>query len=124
MRPRDEGQAVVEMALVLPLLLFMIGGLFSFGQYVSAQQVLHTASREGARVGSLGAETSAIRLAVERSLKAAGLTQPPALAVSHQNETGLSLVSVEVTYPLGLALTLPGLPNPLPIRARTTMRIE
>lgn len=124
MRPRDEGQAVVEMALVLPLLLFMIGGLFSFGQYVSAQQVLLTASREGARAGSLGAETAAIREAVEQSLGAAGLTQAPALAVSLQDEAGLSLVSVEVTYPLALVLSLPGLPNPLPIRARTTMRIE
>ena len=48
-RSRDDGQALVEFALVVPVLLFMILGLAEFARAWNTQQVLTDAAREGLR---------------------------------------------------------------------------
>ncbi|MGI6400044.1 MAG: TadE family protein [Bacillota bacterium] len=50
----DSGQALVEMALVLSMLLFLLTGIVEFGRVLSAQLVVSHASREGARIGVVG----------------------------------------------------------------------
>jgi Flp pilus assembly protein TadG len=47
----DRGQALVETALVLPLLLLLIVGLFDVGRAVWLSNTLATAVREGSRYG-------------------------------------------------------------------------
>lgn len=48
---RDEGgQALVEMALALPLLLLLLVGIFEFARAYSIKQTVVNAAREGARV--------------------------------------------------------------------------
>jgi len=49
----DRGAAAVEMALVLPLLLFLLMGMIDFGRAYSAQIQLAQAAREGVRLASL-----------------------------------------------------------------------
>jgi Flp pilus assembly protein TadG len=50
-RIRDtRGNAVVEMALVLPLLLILVFGITEFGRAWMTVNVLQTAAREGARL--------------------------------------------------------------------------
>ena len=54
-RARSErGAAAVEMAIVLPVLLFVLMGLVDFGRAYNAQMQLTQAAREGARLVSLG----------------------------------------------------------------------
>ena len=50
-----RGQAVVEFALVLPLILIMVISVFEFARAWNIQQVLTDAAREGARVAVVGA---------------------------------------------------------------------
>lgn len=50
---RDGGAAAVEMALVLPVLLFLLMGLIDFGRAYSAQIQVSQAAREGVRLASL-----------------------------------------------------------------------
>jgi Flp pilus assembly protein TadG len=47
----QKGAALVEFAIVLPLLALLVGGLIEFGLLLYNQQVITNASREGARVG-------------------------------------------------------------------------
>lgn len=55
-RRRDErGAAVVEFALVLPVLVLFIFGIIEFGRAYSARIELTAAVREGARAVALGA---------------------------------------------------------------------
>jgi len=55
MRRADErGAAAVEMALVLPLLLFILFGIIDYGRLLNAQLTLTEAAREGARAAALG----------------------------------------------------------------------
>lgn len=49
----DRGAAAVEMALVLPLLLFLVMGIIDFGRAYSAQIQLSSAAREGVRLAAL-----------------------------------------------------------------------
>jgi TadE-like protein len=49
-RATPRGQALVEMALVLPLLLMLVLGIIDFGAVFNSYHELRSASRDGARV--------------------------------------------------------------------------
>ena len=53
-RRGERGAAAVEMALILPVLLLLVGGIIDFGRAFNAQMTLTQAAREGARMQSLG----------------------------------------------------------------------
>ena len=55
----ERGAAAVEMALVLPVLLLVVGGLIDFGRAFYANMVLGNAAREGVRMVALGGYTTA-----------------------------------------------------------------
>ena len=54
----ERGAAAVEMALVLPVLLLVVGGLIDFGRAFYANMVLGNAAREGVRMVALGGYTT------------------------------------------------------------------
>jgi len=59
LRPRrSRGQALVEFALVIPLLLLLIFGLIDLGRAVYVNNSLSEAAREGARWGSVQARSA------------------------------------------------------------------
>jgi Flp pilus assembly protein TadG len=58
-RDRDDGAELIEMAIVLPLLLLLIMGVFDFGFLFQRYIVLTNAAAEGARVASLPGYTAA-----------------------------------------------------------------
>ena len=69
------GAAVVEFAVVLPLLLATVFGIIEFGRMMMVQQVLTSAAREGTRIGVLpGATSDDVAAQVEASLVGTGLT--------------------------------------------------
>ena len=53
-RRAERGAAAVEMALVLPMLLFVVFGIIDFGRLLNAQITLTEAAREGARAAAMG----------------------------------------------------------------------
>jgi hypothetical protein len=52
-RKNERGQAIIELALTLPLLLLVVMGIFDFGLMFQRYEVVTNAAREGARVGVL-----------------------------------------------------------------------
>ena len=55
-RQDEGGQAIVELALTLPLLLLIIMGIFDFGLLFQRYEVVTNAAREGARLAVLTTE--------------------------------------------------------------------
>ena len=54
-RPSGRGQALVEFALVLPLFVLVVCGLFDMGRFVLSDSILSQGAREGARVAAVEA---------------------------------------------------------------------
>lgn len=86
---RDRGQATVEFALILPLLVFCIAGIVWVGQVMVTQVRLEHAAREGARAAAVqpGEATERAAAAVAQVLPGAGVSV----------STGSEFVRVEIT---------------------------
>jgi Flp pilus assembly protein TadG len=52
-RSTERGQAVIELALTLPLLLIVVFGIIDFGFMFQRYEAVTNAAREGARLGAL-----------------------------------------------------------------------
>ena len=75
-RSRSRGQSLVELALVLPLLILLLGGLVETVFYVRNYLALLEASREGARIGARGSasyDDSEIDALVQQDLVRQGI---------------------------------------------------
>lgn len=55
---REVGQAMVEFALVLPIFLFLLGGIIDFGWVFGNKLIAANSSREAARYASIHANDS------------------------------------------------------------------
>lgn len=108
-RRGERGAALVEFALVLPLLLVVIAGIVDFGFLFQRYEVVTNAAREGARLASLpsyNGQTDLIRAHVRNyvqqglSLTTAGIngTVPNSAAGVNIVNTTLSYVVSGVTY--------------------------
>jgi Flp pilus assembly protein TadG len=75
----ERGAAIVEMALVLPLLLALLMGVLVYGQYFMLAHSVQQAANDGARAAIVGLDAADRRVvatrAVGRSLQAVSGTQ-------------------------------------------------
>jgi Flp pilus assembly protein TadG len=65
---RERGAAAVEMALILPLLLLIVGGIIDFGRFFYTQNIVVNAAREGARSRAMGYTTADSDTRISQSL--------------------------------------------------------
>lgn len=98
----DAGQSLVEFAILLPVLLGIVIGIFEFGRAWNVDQVLTSAAREGVRLAVVASTTSEgdVIEAVEAALTDAALD--PSLAtidVEGMNDGYGTQASVQVQYP-------------------------
>ena len=130
-----RGQAIVEFAVVLPILLLLMLGLINLGVLINAQIILTQAAWEGARAGttlnpSLGEGDAEIIGAVQASL--IGLSDLSSVTVSiYPDEAARAALpwpkprgeplTVRLAYPMNLALPLP---LTVTLGAEATSRIE
>ena len=74
-RPRRNGVAAVEFAVVVPVFFIVVFGMVEFGRAVMVQQVLVNASREGARTAVLEVATlQSVEDSIDTYLDASGIT--------------------------------------------------
>jgi Flp pilus assembly protein TadG len=120
----DDGQAAVEVALVLPLLALLALALVQVGLVVRDQVLVIHAAREGARAAAVDDRPGAAR---DGAVHAAGL-DPGRLAVtatvSPRGGQG-ARVKVQVTYRSRTDVPLVGpMIGDLELRGTATMRVE
>jgi Flp pilus assembly protein TadG len=71
----ESGQAIIELAVTLPLLLVVVMGIFDFGLMFQRYEVVTNAAREGARVGVLpNYSTDDAKARAQQYLTSGGLT--------------------------------------------------
>jgi len=101
-RRADDGAELIEMALVTPILLLLLAGIFDFGFLFRSWEVVTNAAREGARVGVLPsygcADDGPAEQRVASYLTTSGLPAPAAGDVVAGTTT--------ITTPAGVELTV------------------
>ena len=94
-----RGTAVVEMAVVSPLLFAMLFGIIEFGWLFCVQNTLVNASREGARVGCLrGASLDDMLETTQNFLTPMGLVEKATINITEATLDD-PFVTVQITIP-------------------------
>jgi len=108
---RTRGQALVEFALVVPLLLLMVVGVMEFGRAWSRSQVITDAARQGARISSLLNNSSAgqdsVRRVVKRALAAGSIVATDQMIAIDPTVAGVSGWKAGTNTPVGVTLAIP-----------------
>ncbi len=117
-----RGQSLVEFALAMPLLIFLLVGVFDLGRAVYGFNAVSNASHAGARVAIVNQDTGDIETVAVG--KAVSIPVSSVVPTFHGYCVGC-LVDVTVTYQYSAATPLIGdLIGPITITSTTTMPIE
>ncbi|GIU99343.1 MAG: hypothetical protein KatS3mg014_0959 [Actinomycetota bacterium] len=121
---RERGSAVVELALVLPVLFLVLLAVVQVGVIARDRLVLEEAARAGARAASVSLDEAEVRAAV---LRAASALDPARVELDIVREGAQGdVVAVEVRYRVRVAGPIAGwlLPAEVALRATAAMRQE
>lgn len=123
----SRGQSLVETALITPLIILLLAGIIDFGLLFNNYLIISNASREGARLAAVGMDDSGIVTRIYNltsSLDSSRLTVSVTPAESYRKRGNEVIVSITYNNELITPIISSILPNPIKIKASTTMRIE
>jgi Flp pilus assembly protein TadG len=139
----QRGQALVEMALVMPILLMMLFGIVEFGRIYNYQLTLSNAVREGARFAAVGpftdttpnvetGSTTPVKTEIETKVKdyaAVSLVRANVTVTTNFQGNGtaarLPSGSAQVTATYSVTENIPFIPrNTFNIHSTAIMRVE
>lgn len=126
-RHDEDGQSLVEMALVLPFLLLILLGIVQFGFVFSGYIAVTSAAREGARLAATGAANAQVEARVNDMLNGSPLLSDVQVTIVPEGAKAYgSQVSVRVRARCPLIMPLPvaladGAFN---LSAQAVMRVE
>ena len=131
---QKKGQALVEFAVVLPLLFLLVISVFEFGRIYQAKIIVTEAAREGARRGIITTNNAEVQAAVWATSAPLGTTQTTVPVTIDRSKTvpptGANTqpsVIVTATYNVQLVTPLlkPFFPtNVVTVTGRAQMRTE
>ena len=117
MHPRhgERGNALIETAITMPILLLLMVGIFEIGRAYETWQVLANAAREGARMSVVPNSDTATTTARVRQYMADGQLPKSAQAVVNVNTAGSMVVNgvsvgvsqITVDYPFEFIMLQP-----------------
>jgi len=135
----EKGQAMVEFALILPLLILLLCGIIDFGWIFGNQLILNNAGRDTARYMAINYETGITNAEAVNDATAKTTFQNRLGSGSYLNNSNLSVDSLLTVYSTDSQVTITA-SYPLPfltplistilqkteiiINTETTMRLE
>ncbi|MBN1998114.1 pilus assembly protein [candidate division KSB1 bacterium] len=123
-KKREQGQSIVEFALVAPILVLLLFGIIEFGRIFETVNVLTSAAREGARVAAVTAPNlSQVQAAVNTVLQAGNIGGTPTITLTGPNAASQITVTVQVQYIPMTGNIVPGISN-LTFTRASVMRWE
>ena len=139
----ERGQAILETALILPLLLLVSVSIFEFGRAYQTEQVLTNAAREGARLAVIpGSTVASVQARVLNYMTSGALANAGTAGIAVNQASTVTIGAgatasasvVTVTYPFSFVilnpvarLVVPGTPlggAPFTMTAQAKMRNE
>lgn len=123
-RDNENGQSLVEFALVIPIFALILIGIVELGNIWMTMNVLTGASREGARVAAVTSpDTELVSTAVRNVLSSIGVTGET-VTIEGPNIDAEVSVSVRITYTSITGGIIPGLAGSVELVRSTTMHWE
>ncbi len=122
-----QGQSLVELAVILPLLLLLVMGTIEFGRLFGSYLIMENLSRSAARYGVVGHTDQEIRdLIADQNpfLRSDRLVISISPSETLRNRGDPLTVSLEYTLDLVTPFMSDILPNPFPLSASCTMMVE
>lgn len=123
----EKGQATVELALSISILLFLVFGIIGFGHIFHVYLTLEHASREGARGASVGRTDTEIVEIVKNSSQSLDSTKLSITTTPIKTERKKGVyATVTLSYPVDVSLPLLDaiFPTPFNVQTKTVMRVE
>ena len=121
----ERGQSLVEFALVLPVLLLILVGIFNFGQVFYSDIVINEAARDAARYASIGASQTTVQQVIEQDCQTLDVSQLNISISQPYPPASGSPVTITINYPVTIMMPLNLiLPSMLQLKAVMTMRVE
>lgn len=122
-----NGQAIVELAIILPVLLIILFGIFEFGRVMNVYLVITSASREGARIAAVGNTDSYIVQKIQDATSTLDLNKLNITISPNENQRYRGEeVLIRIGYDIDLIVPIIQniVPNPLHLETETIMRVE
>lgn len=123
----EKGQALVEMAFVIPILLMLVFGITEFGRIFGTQLILINSAREGARFASVGAtDTEVIGKIINNATMLDNskllISITPSDTARHRGES----VKIKIQYPVEIYAPIISnfTGNPYVAKGEAIMRME
>lgn len=118
---RNNGQAIVEFALIIPLFLLLTFGILEVGRLLFFQMIVAEAAREGARAVAVSGDRTQAAIAVNKFPGTFTTTVTPTPLVYGQAVTVKVNTNVTILTPIISAFITP---NPFPVSSTVNMREE
>ncbi len=127
-RQSERGASLLEFALILPIFLTLVLGMFDIGQGFNTYMGMLNATREGALwISRNPDDVAGMNARLDYELGQIGLTTGVMTVTRTPNKTSYDagdLITVELAYPYPLLFdAIPGLPS-LTLHTEHTMRVQ
>ncbi|MDC3413649.1 pilus assembly protein [Aquibacillus sp. 3ASR75-11] len=123
----EKGQSLVEMTLIIPVLLFVLLGVFDLGRTLYTYTNLQFTGQETVRIGGLGGTDEEITQFAYDEFNA-GDSAMLKVNIDPTQDTRASgdYITVTLSYPIQPITPLIGtfLPDPILLRVDSTIRVE
>lgn len=127
MRLNKKGQSMVEMALVLPVIIILLLGMVEFSRIFGAYLLVAHASREGARMASIGRTDDEVRTNITNKVNALDVSNLQVILTPEDNAR-ITGEDVKVCVKYKLIIYAPVISsivsNPFEMEVNTYMRVE
>lgn len=123
----QKGQALVEFAIILPILLMLVMGILQFGMMLNSYLTIENAAREGARAGIIGSSDVEIQnLIIDTSPSLDPKNLTVSITPTETNRKSGDTLIVKVTYNYNLIVPIiSSLFNDVVVlNGQTSMRVE
>jgi Flp pilus assembly protein TadG len=124
---KKKGQALIEIALALPILILFFCGIVDFGRILHAAASLEMVAQESVRLAGLGRDDSEVtQFALDKSDINDKASINVAITPSYSQRKAGDYVTVNITYPIKYITPVINtiLPSPFVVSTKSTIRVE
>jgi len=120
----ENGQSIVEMALILPVFAIILFGIIEFGRLWMTVNVMSGAAREGARVAAVSGTDFTQARTTALNVMSSGNIAGASVSISGPNSANEIQVTVSLQYTPVTGGIIPGLNQTMQLSRSATMRWE